>query len=115
MICHIIYSNIQKFITTWIQSNMHFIIVLTSLITTREIQSPIGGGSGPHWIGEVVFILVTGGCSSKSSESSLGRGHEVSGRTTYFMVTVTYCDEDAIDAGESGDVVGCGRNGAHQK
>jgi hypothetical protein len=31
VICHIIYSNIQKFITTWIQSNMHFIIVLTSL------------------------------------------------------------------------------------
>ena len=26
---------------------MHFIIVLTSLITTHEAQSPIGGGSTP--------------------------------------------------------------------
>ena len=26
---------------------MHFIIVLTSLITTHEAQSPIGGGSAP--------------------------------------------------------------------
>ena len=46
MICKVTYSNIQEFITTWIQSDMHFIIVLSSLTTTHEIQSPIGGGSG---------------------------------------------------------------------
>ena len=48
---------------------MHFIIVLTSLITTHEAQSPIGGGSTMTGITQAPTALNPSddGCSSRNA------------------------------------------------
>ena len=40
---------------------MHFIIVLTSLTTTHEAQSPIGGGSGLYAVRSVAWPTAPNG------------------------------------------------------